>query len=67
MGKEENKTKKDFIIVIRNLIRASSENTQGTHSLLVCEENVKVSLAKSSLFSNRPSFALIQKLFSESS
>lgn len=45
----------------------SSKNTQVTHSLFVCEEKAKVSLAKSSLFSNCPSFALVQKLFSERS
>lgn len=37
------------------------------HSLLVCDEKDKVSLAKSSLLSNWSSFDLTQKLFSQRS
>ena len=37
------------------------------HSLLVCEEKVRVSLAKSSFVSKRSSFTLVQKLFSDRS
>jgi len=42
-------------------------NTQSTHSHLVCEVKVRVSLAKSSLFSNSSSLALTQKLLSHRS
>lgn len=62
----EKQRKAVFINTTHNMIVASRKR-QVTHSLFVCEEKVKVSLAKSSLFSNWSSFALTQKLFSERS
>lgn len=46
---------------------AVKKKKYSTHLLFVCEEKAKVSLAKSSLFSNLSSFEWVQKLSSERS
>lgn len=59
--------KKEKLITREHNIMTAAVKTQAKHLLFVCDEKVKVSLAKSSLFSNFSSLALVQKLFSERS
>lgn len=71
LGKEmegrEVKKKREKLITGEHNMRTAVGKTQAKHLLFVCDEKVKVSLAKSSLISNVSSLALVQKLFSKRS